>query len=196
MSDDNNNIITGKIYPSLDEQNNNKPQNRYQLTENHHSIKTQSYKNVNYNANNKNNITEYSNKNNKPNLYINSSKIPKKRFLSTVKISNDTSTQLNNNNYETNYALNKISNIRYVNDSNKHISKINYIRSPDIEFNSHEKNRKDILKNNNGERNEECICDKNSKCTCGKRVYNLLLNEKEKKGIQIKIIMILIKNGK
>ena len=75
---------------------------------------------------------------------------------------------LKKNNSQTNYALNKISNVRYVNGSNKHISKINYIRSPDIEFKFHEKDGKDILKgnnniNNNGERNVECIFDKNSK---------------------------------
>ena len=138
------------------------------MTENHHSIKTQSYKSVYFNVNNKNNKVQNLNSNNKANIYINSSKILKKRFFPTVKIYDDTSTQLNKNNSQTNYALNKISNVRYVNGSNKHISKINYIRSPDIEFKFHEKDGKDILKgnnniNNNGERNVECIFDKNSK---------------------------------
>ncbi len=102
------------------------------MTENHHSIKTQSYKSVYFNVNNKNNKVENSNSNNKANIYINSSKKLKKRFLSAIKIYNDTSTQLNKNNSQINYALNNISNVRYVNGSYKHISKINYIRRQDI----------------------------------------------------------------
>ena len=189
MSDENN-IINEQIYQSKNEQNNNKLKYGYQSTEPQHSTKTQSYKYVYSNSNNKNNITESPNNNNKSNIYINSSKVPKKtRTISNVNINNSSPIQLESN-CETNYSLNKITNLRYVNGSNKHISKVNYIRSPDIKFKSHEKDREGISKennniNNNGERYEECICDKNSKCKCGKRRYNYLLYEEEQENNNI-----------
>ncbi len=185
MSEDYN-LITEEIYTIPDEENkNNKSENTYQLTNSQQSKRTQTYKYVYSNINNKKNITEKANNINQINMYKNSNNIPKKRVLSTSNlfISQRPPSPLNNN-CETNYSLNKISNVRYVNGENKHFSKINYIRSPDIKFKSHEKNETSILKGNdctinNGEIQEECICDRNLKCTCGKRRYNIRLYEEE-----------------
>ena len=124
MSDESN-IINEQLYQSINEQNNNRLKYGYQSTEPQHSTKTQSYKYVYSNSNNKNNITESPNNNNKSNIYINSSKVPKKtRTISNVNINNSSPIQLESN-CETNYSLNKITNLRYVNGSNKHISKVN-----------------------------------------------------------------------
>ena len=185
MSEDDN-LITEEIYTLPDEENkNNELENTYQLTKSQQSKRTQTYKYVYTNINNKKNITEKANNINQINIYKNSNNIPKRRVLSTSNLFiNPNPPSPSNNNCETNYSLNKISNVRYVNGENKYFSKINYIRSPDIKFKSHEKNETSILRGNDdtintGEIQEECICDRNLKCTCGKRKYNIRLYEEE-----------------
>ena len=80
-------------------------------------------------------------------------------------------------NCETNYSINQITNVKYVNGTNKKISKNNYKRFPDIFFKSKEKS-KEIMQSDNNDNiikkdlSSECLCDINSKCICGKRKYN------------------------
>ena len=47
-----------------------------------------------------------------------------------------------------------------MNGSNKKFSKLSYIRNPDIEFKSHEKDEK---KRSNKEEEEKCLCENNIK---------------------------------
>jgi len=80
-------------------------------------------------------------------------------------------------NCETNYSINQITNVKYVNGTNKKISKNNYKRFPDIFFKSKEKSKEKIKLDENDniikkDFSSQCLCDINSKCTCGKRKYN------------------------
>ena len=84
-------------------------------------------------------------------------------------------------NCETNYSINQITNVKYVNGTNKKMSKNNYKRFPDIFFNSKEKNKGKIKSDNidniiKKDLSTECLCDINSKCMCGKRKYNKEIN--------------------
>ena len=80
-------------------------------------------------------------------------------------------------NCETNYSINQITNVKYVNGTNKKMSKNNYKRFPDICFKSKEKSKEKIKSDINDnsikkDLSSQCLCDINSKCTCGKRKYN------------------------
>ena len=84
-------------------------------------------------------------------------------------------------NCETNYSINQITNVKYVNGTNKKMSKNNYKRFPDILFKSKEKSKETIQSDGNDniiekELSTQCLCDINSKCTCGKRRYNNEMN--------------------
>ena len=81
---------------------------------------------------------------------------------------------------ETNYCINKISNVRYINGSNKSFSEINYIRNPDLEFISNEnidqiqnKKKFKIIRLEPGQKN---TFDRISNCSYNKSGYNNLLN--------------------
>ena len=103
--------------------------------------------------------------------------IPKNQILSLGNITNQSPSKLKCD-VETNYSINKITNVKFVNGSNKHFSNMNYIRSPDLQFISNKKSEKIINteRNNNKiikkEFEEKCLCDQNSNCICGKRRYN------------------------
>ena len=122
------NYITEKIFVESDNQNNdNNSENTYKIK------KARKYKYTYSSFNNQKTMTE-----NSINNDINIINKPKRRILTTGNIlTNDIPS-----NYDTNYSLNNISNVRYVNGSNKNFSKLNYIRNPDIKFKSHEKSEK------------------------------------------------------
>ena len=198
-------ILTEKNNISLDKKNNNHNLKiSTQITESQQSIKTQTckYKYIYTNTSNNKTIQENSkitninitkninntdttnNKNIKNNkkIYINSKNYLKKGIFSDYRLSKSPSPSKFRSTCETNYSINNISNIKYVNGNNKNLSKINYIRNPDIKFVNHEKSEKIINTKNNknkiiGKGNEEkCQCDKNASCTCGKRI-NIQLYE-------------------
>ena len=193
------NIITEKNNVSLDNKtNNHNLKISTQITESQQSIKTQTnkYKYTYSNStNNKiaqenSNITSISNnknikdtdttnnkttKNNKK-IYINSKNYIKNGIVTANHSRQPPSPLEFEHKYETNYSINNISNVKYVNGNNKNISKINYTRNPDIKFINHEKSEKIIHTRNinknkiiGNENDEKCQCDKNVTCTCGKR---------------------------
>ena len=145
------NYITEKIYVESDNQNNdNNSENIYRIKKTEKKIKTQTnkYKYVYSNINNQKTVTENSINNN-----INADNMYKRKILNSENM-------LNNDiplNCETNYSINKLTNVRFVNGSNKNFSKLNYIRNPDIKFKSHEKSEKKRKK----DEEEKCLCDKN-----------------------------------
>ena len=147
---------------------------------------TKSYKYVYTNTNNTQKISnKVKNKNiteNSNHLAFNNNMnkmkyIPKNQILSLGNITNQSPSKLKCD-VETNYSINKITNVKFVNGSNKHFSNMNYIRSPDLQFISNKKSEKIINteRNNNKiikkEFEEKCLCDQNSNCICGKRRYN------------------------
>ena len=157
--------------------------------------------NNNLNSNSKNNAIKYSSGNNKTNsnnnnntfknsrnntnieenlntYNDNSRNIPRKKILSSENISDESPSRLKCN-CETNYSINNLTNVKYVNGSNKKISQKSYVRVPDIKYKSYkneEKISEEDVKNIPLEENEnitdKCTCDVNSECTCGKRKYN------------------------
>ena len=198
-------IITEKNNISLDKKNNNHNLKiSTQITESQQSIKTQTCKykyiytntsnnkiiqgNSNItNINNTNNINNTDTTNNKSlknnkNIYINSKNHLKKGIFSGNRLSKSPYPSKFRSTCETNYSINNISNVKYVNGNNKNLSKINLIRNPDIKFVNHEKSEKIINTKNNKnkiigkEYEEKCQCDKNVACTCGKRI-NIQLYE-------------------
>ena len=146
---------------------------------------TKSYQYVYTNTSNKTNKSYIENKSNittnSNNLGFNkvNSKckyIPRRKLFSSENITNQSPSKLKCN-VETNYSINTISNVKYINGSNQNISNINYIRNPDLKFMNFNNNEKLNIagKNNkivNNEYEEKCLCDQNANCTCGKRKYN------------------------
>ena len=132
------------------------------------------YLKLNNNKNQKE-ISKFNNLNNKnetPNvnkkIYINSNYL-EESGNSPSKNRLNQSSQKQKYNCETNYSINNISNVRYINGSNKIFSEINYIRNQDLEFISKENiEKKQNIKNgkkNGLECGQKYTFDKISNCS-------------------------------
>ena len=117
----------------------------------------------------------------------NSTHMNKKKILSTEAQSNESPSKLNFN-YETNYSINNLVNVKYINGSNKNIYQKSYIRTPDIKYRAY-KNKQNISKTDNSniileENNshtDNYLDDANSDCTFRKRKYNRHCSYEENK---------------
>ena len=153
---------------------------------NNNAIKYSSGNNkTNGNINNKNNNNTFKHSRNNTNIeenintYNNNSRnIPRKKISSSGDISDESPSRLKCN-CETNYSINNLTNVKYVNGSNKKISQKSYIRVPDIKYKSYKNEEKiseedvnNIPLEENENNTDKCTCDVNSECTCGKRKYN------------------------
>ena len=187
---------------NIDNTNNINNSNIINKTNNNNNIKFT--KNISINNNNKNHNSSISNNintNNKKKIYINSKNYLKKGIFSDKNLHRSPSPLKLKNTCETNYSINNISNVKYVNGNNENVSKINYMRNPEIKFINHEKNEKNFhtknIKNKMiNEYEEKCQCDKNVSCTCGKRKENIKLYEGKIKNINKNINNYLNHNNK
>ena len=211
MSEEKNNNITEKYTTYLQDKNtNHKIKQTIQITSTEQSIKTQtgkykySYSNINNNKIkeenviiNNNNIKENSNlknnikinnniKNNNNNIINNNIYLNNKNFKKNEIISDNQENRCPldlKNNCETNYSINKITNVKYVNGSNKNDSQLNDKRNTKLLNHNYSEKVINIKKRNKyikGENSEKCVCDKNAKCKCGKRINNNKIYEKRK----------------
>ena len=139
------------------------------------------------NSRNNANIEDNINNNN------NSRNIPRKKILSPEDISDESPSRLKCN-CETNYSINNLTNVKYVNGSNRNISQKSYVREPDIKYKSYRNEEKitevddsNIPLEENDNNTNKCTCDVNSECTCGKRKYNNHGLYEENKMVSFKI---------
>ena len=190
--------ITGKNSKLIkNNYNNHNIMKTTQVTNSEQSIKTQTFKYKyvysNTNTNNIKDIKENSFINNNSNLEknninnisyirINSKNNTKKQLSPKNKLLRSPSPLYEKTNCETNYSINKISNVKYINGNDKKISDLNYIRKPDKKFINHDNNEQILYTKNKkyimrGENEEKCRCDINDKCTCGKRRNIIKMNQ-------------------